>query len=82
MNTRYSASPELIASSRIVDQDGENTNVKDLVTSIEVRKVKEGPAIVQIDMRGFKKNQNLVIEVELAELVAALSHATVNAEEP
>lgn len=78
MNIKYKDSPEIISSTRSVDEDGDETFYGDRVTGIQVIEEK-GVAMAQIDLRGFDKKGDLVIEIELAELVSALSLATFNA---
>ena len=81
MNTKYKNNPELIAQLRTVNQDGEDAPIGDKVTSIQVIQNKQNSAgLVQIDVRDFKRNTNLIIEIELPELSAAVAMATLNAE--
>ena len=77
MNTRYKDCPELIGTVRLIDGDGEEKYLGDKVVGIQVNDDHDG--LVQIDVRSFKGNDNFVIEIELPELVAALSLATYNA---
>jgi hypothetical protein len=81
MNTKYKSNPELIAQLRTVDPDGADSHIGDRVAGIQVQQDKNNVAgLVQIDVHDFKRNENLVIEIELPELMAALSLATLNAE--
>ena len=81
MNTKYSGSPELIARVRLNNLDGEDVYAESRITGIQVMQYKQSLAgIVQIDVRDFKKGTNLIVEMELPELMAALSVATLNAE--
>lgn len=81
MNTKYKSCPELIATLRGVNEDGDDRPIGDKVTSIQVMRDRGNPGgLVQIDVRGFKGAENLIIEIELPELMAALSVATLNSE--
>ena len=81
MNSKYKNNPELIARLRLVNTDGEDNHIGDKVTGIQVQQDKANTAgLVQIDVRDFKRNESLVIEIELPELMAAISLATLNAD--
>lgn len=81
MNTRYKDCPEIISTLREINSEGDDLGVGDRVMGVQVRiEGKEKPAIVQLDVRNFKKQNNLILEVELSELVAAISVATLNAD--
>ena len=81
MNSKYEGQPELIAQLRTVNQDGEDNPLGDKVTSIQILQGKQNKnGLVQLDVRDFKKGVNLIVEIELPELVAALSLATLHAE--
>lgn len=81
MNTRYKGRPEIISNVRILEDEGDEEYLGDKVTGIQVtNELENGGAIVQIDVRGTETGKNLLIEFELAELVAAISFATLNAE--
>ncbi len=85
MNMKYKATPELIATVRYVDEDGDDHyHGSGIITGVEVREDNDCP-IVQLDLRAIKIKQpkgstHLVIEIELHELVAAISIATMNSE--
>lgn len=83
MNTRYPKAPELIATVRYIEKDDDDS-LGDVVAGIQVLS-DSGKAIAQIDLRQIdlnpaKNSDNLLIEIELHELVAALSLATLNSE--
>jgi len=81
VNTKHRNSPELIAQLRTVNQEGDDNSLGDKVTSIQILQNKQNPnGLVQIDVRDFKRGVNLIVEIELPELSAALSLATLNAE--
>lgn len=81
MNTKYRNNPELIAQLRTVSQDGDENHLGDKVTSIQILQNKRNPdGLAQIDVRDFKRGVNLIVEIELPELSAAISLATLNAE--
>jgi hypothetical protein len=81
MNKKYKAQPEVISSIRYVNQNGDERIVGDRVTSLAAYQTKTQPdGYLQIDIRGMGRNENMLIEIELHELVAALSLATLNAE--
>lgn len=80
MNIRYK-NPEVIARIRTVNPDVDDIDVRDKVVAFDV--VLHGPGqtpILQLDIREFGKNRNLIVEIELSEAVLAISHATVNKE--
>jgi hypothetical protein len=81
-NTRYSSTPEVIANVKVITSEGDEIAYGDVVTGIQVQQSKNAlTGLVQLDLRGHpKKHSSLVIEIELQELVAALAHATLNAE--
>lgn len=76
---KYPANPELISSVKEVNGDGDDKIYPDLVTGISIQ-MGNGVGIAQLDLKGFKRNTNLIIEIELAELVAAISSASLNAD--
>ncbi len=81
MNSKYQNCPELIASVREITSHGDDVDIGDRVTGIRVRiEGTNKPAIAQLDVRDLRKNINLIIEIELSELVSALSLATLNAD--
>jgi hypothetical protein len=81
MNIKYNDCPELISTIREVTPEGDDVPMGDRVTGIQVRvEGKNKPAIAQMDIRDYKKRSSLVIEIELSELMAALSVATLNAD--
>jgi hypothetical protein len=80
MNEKYKDCPELIATLREVTSVGDDNPIGDRVTGIQVRVEKQRAPIVQLDVRDYRKRNSLVIEIELSELTAALSLATLNAE--
>lgn len=77
MNTRYKSAPEIIATARYATEDGEDVYLGDKVVGLQVMK-RNG--LLQLDIRDFKSKSNLVIEIELHEIVSAISLATLNAE--
>lgn len=81
MKTKYRTIPEVIAEVRTITGE-EDEFVGDKVTGIQVRVDEDSAPTVQIDVRDFnsKKSQNIILEIELSELVAAISVATLNAE--
>jgi hypothetical protein len=79
MNSKYKSSPELIAAFRTVDHDGEEKRSGDKVVGVMCQDAKTTP-IIQLDIREFSKNHNLIIEIEAAELMAALTQAMINAQ--
>lgn len=81
MNTKYKTRPELISRVRTVTENGDDKPIGDKVTGIQIQCDKQNPnGLVQIDVREFKGSDNLIVEIELPELIAALSMATLNAE--
>ncbi len=81
MNIKYQDCPEIISTIREVTPEGDDLPMGDRVTGIQVRvEGKNKPAVAQLDLRDFKKRSSLVVEIELAELMAALSLATLNAD--
>jgi hypothetical protein len=59
--------------------ENEDTDVGDKVTGVMVRN-SNGTPVVQLDIRNYKKDSNLTVEIEAAELMAALTQALVHAE--
>ena len=81
MNTKHKSTPELVATCRTVNTDGNDNYIGDKLVGIQIEPRKAGEtAVVQIDIRDFRAKTNLVVEIELAELVAAISQATLHAE--
>lgn len=81
MNSKYKECPEVISTLREITSEGDDCPIGDRVTGIQVRvEGKNKPAQVQLDIRNFKKRSSLVVEIELTELVAALSLSTLNAD--
>lgn len=80
MNVRYSA-PEIIGTHRIVNQDGDDTHRADYVVGVAVTEKDGKSALVQLDIRQYRGNKNLVLEFELHELVSAISLATLRSSE-
>lgn len=81
MNKKHKQTPEVIGTLRIIDKEGNDNYVGDKVIGIQVQSPRSGEAFVQFDIREMKsKNGNLILEIELAELVSALSLATLKAE--
>ena len=81
MNIKYKDCPELISTIREVTSDGDDLPMGDRVTGIQVRvEGKNKPAVAQLDVRDFNKRRSLIVEIELSELMAALSLATLNAD--
>lgn len=81
MNIKYKDCPEVISTVREITDKGNDLPIGDKVTGIQVRiEGKNKPAVAQLDVRDFKKQSSLVVEIELSELMAALSLATLNAD--
>lgn len=81
MNKKYKTNPEVIATCHTISNSGEDTHIGDRVTGIQViQDGKNQDGLVQIDVRDLKSKVNLIIEIELPELMAAISLATLNAE--
>lgn len=81
MNAKYPNNPELIATLRAIDGNGDEDYLGDKLIGVQVQQDKRNRnGLVQIDVRDFKRGTNLIIEIELPELAAALSLATLNAE--
>jgi hypothetical protein len=82
MNVRYKHAPEVISSLKTINAQGEDAYLGDHVTAMDVLRSKTGgPGIARIEIRNFKKEDCLIVEIELPELVAAISTATLNAVE-
>jgi hypothetical protein len=80
MNKRYKKCPEFLANVRFVNKDGDDSNHADKVAAIQVFADKERPeGFAQIEVRELM-GKCLVVEIELPELIAALSLATLNAD--
>ena len=79
-NLMRSNNPEVIGSVRKVTEAGDDICLGDRVVGIQVMKKESGAALVQLDVRQFGKNVNLIVEIELPEIVTALSVATLHAE--
>lgn len=79
MNSRYKKTPEVIASVKTIDKSGDESFIGDLVAGIQVV-TSDDTAIAQLDLRSAKTGNNTVIEIELSELVAAISLATLHSE--
>lgn len=81
MNAKYANCPEVISTVKEITKDGSDNLIGDKVTGIQVQvDEKEKPAYVQIYIRDLKKGSSMVVEIELSELVSALSLASLNAE--
>jgi hypothetical protein len=80
---KYTREPEFVSNLRIVDSEGNERFIGDNVASVAVYKGDaKSSAIVQFDIREYpRKKDNLVIEIPLSDLIAAISSATLNAEE-
>lgn len=79
---RYPNCPEVIATVEGITPDGDSIYHGDKIVSIQVfQGPNECDGRVDLDIRGFdKKDNNLVIRLGLAELMTALSSATLNAD--
>lgn len=78
MNVRYS-NPEVIATIRTVNQDGDDVSQSDHVCGFGVFSAGgDSTPILQLDIRDFKKGNNLIVEIELSEAIQAISHATLH----
>ena len=81
MNSKYKSNPEVIGTLKSINEDGDDTHLGDKVVGIQVQQNRQNrDGLVQFDVRGFKGSTNLILEIELSELVAALSLATMNAD--
>jgi hypothetical protein len=78
MNSRFSNAPEVIGTVSEIIGDDEKT-YGDKVIGVSVRVV-NGVAVAKLDVRELKRSHWIEIEIELSELVAAVSLATLNAE--
>jgi len=76
MNSRFSDTPEVIATITVT-KNGDDDMLGDFVCGVSVKNF-NGSAVATIDIREFRKAGNLACEIELSELVAALSLATLN----
>ncbi len=79
---RYLESPEIISHVRTVNSEGDDFHIGDRVLGVQV-KMDDGisrDGTVQLDLRDFdrKRQDNLVIEVSLPDLMAAITTATLN----
>jgi hypothetical protein len=79
MNTKFPQTPEVIADVRTIDGNGNQGYLGDKVVGVQVNVTRSKTGVVQLDIRDFR-NGNLVVEIELYELVAAISMATLNAD--
>ena len=84
MNTIYPSHPAVIADISEIDAIGNETPHGDHIITFEVHKHDKGPGVVTIDVAGWgrKSEDNLQILIELPELVAAISQATLHATTP
>lgn len=79
---KFYKTPEILAQVRTVNQDGEDSHLGDKVLGVQVLfdddRHREGTA--QLDLRGYarKGNENLIVEVPLSDLMAALTTAALN----
>lgn len=81
MNAKYANCTEVISTVKEITKDGSDNLIGDKVTGIQVQvDEKEKPAYVQIYILDLKKGSSMVVEIELSELVSALSLASLNAE--
>ena len=79
---KYPSTPELIGAVEEIDKNGDINPIGDKIVGISVYREKNNlDGRVDIDVREMKKSHsNLVIRLQLPELMAALSCATLNAE--
>lgn len=77
MNSRYSTAEIIGSVSGLKGEDSEYYG--DRVVGVSVEEV-NGVPLAKLEVRELKKNESFEIEIELAELVAAISLATFNAE--
>jgi hypothetical protein len=81
MNTKYPNCPEVIANLRSVSIRGDDTEIGTRIVGIQILRGSRNPnGTAQIDIRDFKPGGNLIVEIELQELAAALSLATLHAD--
>lgn len=81
MNTKFKSCPEIIARLRTVSEDGVDDYLGDKIVGVQVQQDKHNAAgLVQIDVRSFKRDINLILEIELPELAAEISMDTLNAQ--
>jgi len=83
MNTKYEATPEVIATVRTIGED-KDYSIGDVVAGVSIQS-ENGKAVAQIDLRNLDLRQSkdadhLIIEIELSEIIAAISFATLNAD--
>ncbi len=78
----YQNNPEIVAMCRTCDKDGNDGHIGDKVCGIQVFQENNRPhGFIQFDLRDWnKKSDNLVIEMDLPEFIAAVSRATLNAD--
>lgn len=86
MNTKYPQAPEVVAAVRSV-VSSDDSSFLCTVCGVQVMKSEKSnqSATLQIDLRNLdirqlKRIENLIIEIDLADAVAAISLATLNAE--
>jgi hypothetical protein len=80
MNTRFESEPEVIGTVQTISNRGREAYYGDKIVGISVDR-SEGQGLVTIDLRQLgatKPVDNLMIKIELPELVAAISQATLN----
>lgn len=77
MNVRFDGTPEVIATVSTM-RDGTQNLFKDRVLGVSVSRNRQGVGVVELDVRGFQRDINLILTVELSEIMAALAHATLN----
>lgn len=77
--------PEVIANARSVTTDGEDVYHGDKVCGIQAyspKWQKKWPnGCVQLDLRGFTKNSNLVIEIDAEQFMQAITRSMLNRDE-
>lgn len=72
----------MIGNVELMDEEGDETYCGDKVVGVRVYSSNQ-VGMVELDVRDFKEGKkavNLLIRIELSELVAAISHATFNAD--
>ena len=78
---KYRAAPEIISNLRTVDGEGEDTYHGDRILAVEVKQDNDvnSDGTVELDIRDFKRGQNLIVKLDLLDLQEALALATLNA---
>ena len=79
---KFYATPQLIAQARIVDANGEDKCLGDKIVNLMALKdeSRSFEGTIQIDLHDYpQKGKNLILEVSMPELLAAIGSAAINA---